>query len=183
MERPQGCLVQLSMDLRNHSRREEPVWKAAGGRGRAASWVLTQDELHRAKHPVGETPRGAGSGPADTPGCTGRGPPTSPADAEEELFLLPLSAGGSSWRALRPILGTCGREGRSTRLPTGQLGPKGPLPAPAPLTPGRRGAAARCRSASIRRRRRRGFRPGPPRPAPPASHRPPTGTAAPQPAV
>lgn len=170
MERPQGCLVQLSMHLRNHSRR-------------AASWVLTQDKLHRAKHPVGETPRGAGSGPADTPGCTGRGPPTSPADAEEELFLLPLSAGGSSWRALRPILGTCGREGRSTRLPTGQLGPKGPLPAPAPLTPGRRGAAARCRSASIRRRRRRGFRPGPGRPAPPASHRPPTGTAAPQPAV
>lgn len=160
MERPQGCLVQLSMHLRNHSRR-------------AASWVLTQDKLHRAKHPVGETPRGAGSGPADTPVCTGRGPPTSPADAEEELFLLPLSAGGSSWRALRPILGTCGREGRSTRLPTGQLGPKGPLPAPAPLTPGRRGAAARCRSASIRRRRRRGFRPGPPRPAglPPASNR------------
>lgn len=33
-----------------------------------------------------------------------------------------------------------------------------PRPLPAPLTPARRGAAARCRSASIRRRRRRCFR-------------------------
>lgn len=175
MERPQGCLVQLSMDLGNHSRGEEPVWKAAGGRGRAASWVLTLGINSNGRStPWGKLSVGTGPGRQTPPGgghpplrqtqrrnsscCRsqregGPGVPGGPSSA-------PAAERGGAHGYRR---GSSGRRGRSRPRPRSPRA--GAAPPPAAARPPSAAAAAGVSGG----------------PAPPASHRPPTGTGAPQP--
>lgn len=79
----------------------------------------SKDKLRRVRHVMRERiSEDSNKLPCGTQrGCPGA-TPTSPVDAEEEFFLLRLSPEKRSWRARRPILGTCGRGTKGTQSPT-----------------------------------------------------------------
>lgn len=107
-------------------RREEPephftavrnlhvVPRAAAGKGQGSRGSYSKDQLRRVTHVMRERiSEGNKKLLSGTQPGSPEGTPTSPVDAEEEFFLLRLSPEKTSWRARRPILGTCGTGGNA----------------------------------------------------------------------
>lgn len=127
-ERPHAlCDAALhTSQVKNSSPGCDLVWKLHGtgekGQGRHTA-LSSEDKLQRTAHAVWGTISEETKTPplraADRLPCQ---TPTSPREADEELFLLVFSSGKRSWRARRPILSSCSTEERRRRRAGGYRG-------------------------------------------------------------